>query len=232
MFELKKKNFTDNTLLSNLDFAERFLREHPLRNDSKLLVKGSYSCAQIGNSSQQVFTITSENNITYVNLCIHNMYDGKVHDSSINANHFFNHSCQNEIKSCFTQAKEAIPKGYLARLQVKCNRFSITYTSTNRNPGPTVETKCQLKLENITAEGLLYKKSWLEKEKPTSHGLIACLDHLIVQYLTTPNAPQINCRFILNADKEVITITSGEEDETEYVLLYVGKSVSMFPPSL
>jgi len=61
MHDLKQKNLSDNTLLSNLDFAERFLRDHPLKSYSKLLVKGNYSCVQIGHNKRRIFIVTSEN---------------------------------------------------------------------------------------------------------------------------------------------------------------------------
>lgn len=230
--ELKEKNFSDNTLLSNLDFAERFLQNHPLKQNSKLLVKGNYACVQIGASQQVIFTVRSENNQVFVNVCIHDMYGGKVSNRSIDACHFFNHSCQDEFKSCFTQAQEAVPKEGLTRLHIICNWFSVTYSTKFLGPCATVETKCQLKLENITAEGLLNKKVWLQKEKPTCHGLIACLDFLIKQYLTRNSAAKYCYRFIIHADEEIIKITSGENFNREYVLLHDHKGVSMYPSTL
>ncbi len=230
MHELKTKNITDINLFSNLDFAERFLRDHPLKQSSKLLVKGNYSCVQMGQNDKQVVTVTSENNQVYVNVCIHDRLEKKI--TFIEARHFFNHSCQDEIKSCFTQAQEAVAKESLTRLRIICNRFSVTYTTRFKGPCATVETKCQLKLDNLTAEGLLNKKVWLQKEKPGCPGLIACLDHLIKQYLTTSNTIWNSYRFIINADKEIIIITSGAENESEYVLIYDHEGVSMFPSTL
>ncbi len=229
--DLKERDITDNTLISNLDFGERFLRDHPLKLSSKLVVKGDYSCVQIGENVKYVFTVTSENNQTYMNFSIFDGYFDKISKFSIEANHFFNHSCQDEMKSCFTQAQEAVAKKSLTRLHIICNRFSFTYTTKYSDPCTTVETKCLLKLEDITAEGLLNKKVWLQKEKPACPGLIACLDHLIIQYLTTPDAPKNNCRFIIHADKEVMRITAGEKDERVYVLLHDGKGLTMYPPT-
>ncbi|XP_016325416.1 uncharacterized protein LOC107675539 [Sinocyclocheilus anshuiensis] len=232
MHELKEKNLTDNTLLSNLDFAERFFRDHPLKPYSKLLVKGNYSCVQIGQNDMQVFNVTSENNQTYISVFVHDPFDEEIKKSFIEARHFFNHSCQDEIKSCFTQAQEAVTKEDLTRLHIKCNRFSVTYATRFSGPCTTVETKCQLKLENLTAEGLLNKKVWLQKEKPTCPGLIACLDHLIKQYLTTIICRWYSYRFVIHADKEMIRITSCNEKEKEYVLIHDHEGVSMFPPTL
>lgn len=214
-----------------MDFAERFLRDHPLKLSSKLVVKGDNSCVQIGGDVNCVFTVTSENNQTYINV---SFFDGCLDTVSrlyFHADFFFNHSCQDEMKSCFTQAQEVIAKKSPRRLQIICNRFSVTYSTKYSDLCTTVETKCQLKLENITAEGLLNKKAWLQKEKPACHGLIACLDHLIIQYLTTPDAPKNNCRFIIYANKEVMRITTGDQDEREYVLLHDGKGLSMYPPT-
>ncbi|XP_016429972.1 uncharacterized protein LOC107757109 [Sinocyclocheilus rhinocerous] len=207
--ELKENNISDSILLSNLDFAERFFRDHPLKEYSKLVVKGDYFCVQIGGDVTYVFTVTSEDNQTYVHVFI--LARNKI--ISIDANQFYHHSCQDEIKSCFTQALEAVTDEDLTSLHIICNRFSVMYSTRYRGPRSTVETKCQLKLENITAESLLNKKVWLQKEKATCHGLIACLDHLIIQYLTTPDAPKSNCSFIIHADKEVMRITTGEQDE-------------------
>lgn len=232
MHELKTKNIADRNLFSNLDFAERFFRNHPLKLSSKLLVKGNYSCVQMGQNNNQVVTVTSENNQTYVNVCVHDQAEKTITSSLIASRHFFNHSCQDEIKSCFTQAHEAVAKEGLTRLHITCSRFSVTYTTRYRGPCATVETKCQLKLENLTAEGLLNKKVWLQKEKPTCHGLIACLDHLIKQYLTKSSSFYYSYRFIIHADKEIIRITSGEEKERECVLIHDNEGVSMFPPTL
>ncbi|XP_048025183.1 uncharacterized protein LOC125254569 [Megalobrama amblycephala] len=233
MHDLKEKNISDNTLLSNLDFAERFLQYHPLKQNSKLLVKGNYSCVQIGDSKQVIFTVRSENNQVFVNVCIHNIYNGgKVLKDSITASHFFNHSCQDEFKSCFTQAQEAVPKEGLTSLQVICNRFSVTYSTQFQSPGPTVETKCRLKLVNFTAEGLLNKKVWLQKEKPTCHGLIACVHYLTKQCLTTSISPLFWYGFVIHADKEIIKICRGEIVNKEYVLLHDDEGISMFPPTL
>lgn len=236
MHDLKEKNFSDNTLLSNLDFAERFLRDHPLKKNSKLLVKGNCSCVQIGQSKETLFTVTSENNQACVNVCItiHSRNINTVPAYSIKASHFFNHSCQDEFNSCFTQAQEAVNEG-VSRLHIKCNSFSVTYTFESSDPGTTVETECHLKLESLTAEGLLNKKVWLQKEKPTCHGLIACLDYLIRQYLTTRSALKFCYVFVIHADKEIIKITAGENQFgflQEYVLLHDNKGILMFPPIL
>ncbi len=123
--DLKERDITDNTLISNLDFGERFLRNHPIKLSSKLVVKGDYSCVQIGGNVRYVFTVTSENNQTYMNFSIFDGYFDKMSKLSIEANHFFNHSCQDEMKSCFTQAQEALAKESLTRLHIICNRFSV-----------------------------------------------------------------------------------------------------------
>lgn len=233
--DLKENNFSDNTLLSNLDFAERFLRDHPLNKNSKLLVKGNYFCVQIGQSKETLFTVTSENNQACVSVCITVNSGRNINKLSyyyIKSSHFFNHSCQDEFNSCFRQAQNTVNEEDLSRLHIKCNRFSVTYTLEYTDPGTTVETECHLKLESLTAEGLLNKKVWLQKEKPTCHGLIACLDYLINQYLTTNIALKLCYRFVIHADKEVIKITSGENVDKEYVLLHDNKGVSMFPPTL
>lgn len=231
MHELKEKKCTDNTLLSNLDFAEGFLKDHPLNLTSKLLVKGNWSHVKIGSSTSRVFTVSSDNDHnTHLNL--HIQCINKVHKSWIEEWHFFGHSCQDEIKSCFIQAKEAISQNGLDKLMIKCNRFSITYSSSSSGSNfKTVETKCQFKLETITVEGLLERKSWLQKEKSTCHDLIACLDHLIKLYLTTPDPPKNNCRFIIHADKQIVRIVSASDlNEKEYVLLCDNdKVVSMYP---
>ncbi|ROL52981.1 hypothetical protein DPX16_0105 [Anabarilius grahami] len=232
MHDLKEKNFSDNTLLSNLDFAERFLQYHPLKQNSKLLVKGNYSCVQIGDSEQVIFTVRSENNQVFVNVCIHDIYGGKVSKDSITACHFFNHSCQDEFKSCFTQAQEAVPKEGLTSLHVICNRFSVTYSTPFQGPGLTVETKCRLKLENMTAVSLLNKKVWLQKEKPTCHGLIECVHYLTKQCLTASISPWFCYGFVIHADKEIIKISQGKNVTKEYVLLHDHEGVTMFPPTL
>ncbi|KAI7805878.1 hypothetical protein IRJ41_020935, partial [Triplophysa rosa] len=231
MHELKEKKCTDSTLLSNLDFAECFLREHPLHRFSMLLVKGNGLCVEIGNSQSIVFTVSSDSqHNTYVNLNIYSY--NKVCRETIVESHFFGHSCQDEIQSCFIQAREAVPESGLNRLTIKCNRFTIIYTNNKISQHKTLETKCQFKLQTITVEGLLERKIWLQKEKATSHGLIACVDHLIKLYLTTSDAPKTECRFILHADKEVIRIVSlGNLQNREYVLLYDDAGVSMFPPT-
>lgn len=228
--DLKEKKCTDNNLLSNLDFAESVFRNHPLKRSSKLLVKGDHSVVQIGDNEDTVFTVTYENNKTHINLCIYDKHGPKVKKYSIKACHFFGHSCQDEISSCFVQAKEAIPDDGLHLLQIKCNRFSIIYTTPLSEITKTVEIKCQFKLEAITVEGLLEKKIWLQKEKATCHGLIACVDHLIKLYLTTPDAPK-DCRFIIHADNEIARIVSSCEYEKEYVLLREHSTTSMFPPA-
>lgn len=231
--DLQKNKCTDRILLSNLAFAESVLRNHPLKGSSKLLVKGEYSYVQIGDSEEKVFTVTLEDKEIHLNLCIHDSQGPKVNKYNIKACHFFGHACQDEITSCFDQAKEAVPADGVHLLHITCNRFSIIYTTEFVNLIKTVTTKCQFKLENITAEGLLERKIWLQKEKSTSHELIECLDHLIKLYLTTPDAPKNNCRFIIHGNKEIVRIfSSGEHCEKEYVLQHEGYSkLSMFPPA-
>ncbi|KAA0718084.1 hypothetical protein E1301_Tti001322 [Triplophysa tibetana] len=206
MHELKEKKVTDNTLLSNLDFAECFLREHPLCRWSMLLVKGNGLCVQIGNSKSHVFMVSSDSQQnTYINL--HMYINSQICSEHILESHFFGHSCQDEIQCSSSRAREAVHESDLDRLTIKCNRFTIIFTNYRLYNHKTVETKCQLPLKTITVEGLLEKKIWLQKEKATCHGLIACIDHLIKLYLTTSDAPDSG-RFILHADKEIIRIVS------------------------
>lgn len=231
--DLQKKKCTDSILLSNLAFAESVFRNHPLKGSSKLLVKGEYSYVQIGDNEEKIFTVTLEDQKPHLNLCIYDSQGPKIKKCNIKFRHFFGHSCQDEITSCFVQAREAVPADGVNLLQITCNRFSIIYTTPFVDLIKTVTTKCQFKLETITVEGLLERKIWLQKEKSTSNELIACLDHLIKLYLTTPDAPKNNCRFIIHGNKEIVRIfSSGEQSEKAYLLQCEGYSrVSMFPPA-
>lgn len=229
---LKAKACKDDFLLSNLDVAERIFRHSPLSTAITLQVKGQWQCVRIGIDDNVIYTVSSEGSQARIDCCV-SCSDDKVTSEDIKSIHFSVHSCQNEIRSCFTEAKGAVSSKPLA-LKITCNRFSITYVTLNvPDEMKMIETKCQFKLYSMTAEELLKRKCWMEKEKANCQELIACLDYLIQKYLTVPEAPKYNCRFVLQGNKEMAEIISqGSTNQLmkEYVLMS-GKyaNISMYP---
>lgn len=74
----------------------------------------------------------------------------------------------------------------------------------------------------------------MEKEKSNCCDLIACLDYLIEKYLTKSEAPESNCRFVLQGNKEMMEIISDLPNNLprkEYIVIR-GKysSISVYPP--
>ncbi|XP_017575411.1 uncharacterized protein LOC108440807 [Pygocentrus nattereri] len=232
--ELKGRGCKDIVLLSNLDFAESIFRHHPLSNVITLLVKGEWQCVRIGNAEDIIYTVTSENNQGRLDGCIY--CEDDVSESDIKSLHFSMHSCQNEIKSCFAQAKEVANGKNVEAVKIACNRFSLTYTIRGTPEKiVTIKTKCQFKLAPMNVEGLLERKCWMEKEKVSCNRLKAGLDHLINKYLTVPDAPKSNCKFILQGDGEIAEIISpsvSNKPQEQFVLMSNNYStITMYPPS-
>ncbi|KAL7876845.1 hypothetical protein SRHO_G00034880 [Serrasalmus rhombeus] len=231
--ELKGQGCKDSVLLSNLDFAESIFRHHPLSNVMTLLVKGEWQCVRIGNAEDIIYTVTSENNQGRLDGCIY--CEDDVGESDVKSLHFSMHSCQNEIKSCFAQAKEAANAKNVEAVKIACNRFSLTYTIRGTpEKMVTIKTKCQFKLAPMNVEGLLERKCWMEKEKVGCKGLKAGLDHLINKYLTVPDAPKTNCKFIIQGDGEIAEIISPSvfnKPQEQFVIMSNDFSRSTMYPS-
>ncbi|KAL6488094.1 hypothetical protein MHYP_G00047200 [Metynnis hypsauchen] len=232
--ELKGQGCKDSVLLSNLDFAESIFRHHPLSKAMSLLVKGEWQCVRIGSAEDIIYTITSENNQGRLDGCIY--CEDDVSESDIKSIHFSMHSCQDEIKSCFAQAKEAVNAKNVEVVKIACNRFSLTYAiRATPEKMVTIKTNCRFKLAPISVEGLLERKCWMAKEKAGCKGLKAGLDHLINKYLTVPDAPKSNCKFIIQGDGEIAEIISpcvSNKPQEQFILMnteYTG--IAMYPPS-
>lgn len=229
---LKEKGCKDNILLSNLDFAERTFRHSPLSKIMSLQVKGEWQCVLIGKSCDVMYTVSSEDGEGHLDGRI--LCRDEIHHSYINNIHFSMHSCQNEIQPCFVQAKEAAKKN-IDILKVFCNKFSITYTVTfSPEKVETIKTACKFKLDSITAQGLLEKKCWMEKEKKRCRVLRAGLDHLINMYLTIPGAPKYGCTFFIEGDGETVEIVArntSNKSSQQFILLSRDSKFSMYPPS-
>lgn len=230
--ELKAKACKDDVLLSNLDVSECVFRHNPLNKAMTLQVKGQWQCLRIGKVDSVIYTVSSEDCQTRIDCLIY-CSDYVVKSADIKSIHFSMHSCQNQSRSCFTEAKDAVSSKHQA-LKITCNRFSITYTTMGiPDEIKMIKTKCQFNLHFMTVEGLLERKCWMEKEKTNCHELIACLAYLIEQYLTIPEAPESNCRFILQGNKEMAEIISGiptNEPMKQYIVM-CGKysKISMYP---
>ncbi|KAK2853146.1 hypothetical protein Q7C36_008347 [Tachysurus vachellii] len=231
--DLEKKSREDNVLLSNLDFSESVFRHNPLNKAMTLQVKGQWQCLRIGKDHSLIYTVSSEDQQTRIDCCVYCDND-KIESSDIKSIHFSVHSCQNQSRSCFTAAKAALESGDQA-LKITCNRFSITYT-THGVPDDIklIQTKCQFNLLSVTAEALLERKCWMQKEKKNCKELIDCMSYLVQKYLTSFEVPKSNCRFILQGDKEMVEIISEDENSEpteEYVVIYEGYSkVRVYPP--
>lgn len=235
--ELMDNGCTDEVLGANLDFAERVFEHSQLYNEVTLLVKGQWQSVQIGSDEDVTYIVSSEDGQPRIDCTV--SCSDLISPEDVKKLHFSVHSCQDESKSCFKQAQAAV-QSTLHELKITCNRFTITYMvmysdlSIYEKKYLSIKTSCNFHLAQITAKGLLEKKCWLEKEKPKCSELKKCLDFLIKKYLTMPEAPTSNCKFILQGDKEMLEITSPHPDVkylNEYILINESCSnVSMFPP--
>lgn len=230
---LKESACRDYVLLSNLEFSERVFRHNPLNKAMTLQVKGEWRILRIGKSNNLIYTVSSEDGETRIDCCIYTEND-VIKEADIKNIHFIVHSCQNESRSCFTQAKDAVKVEHQA-LKVTCNKFSITYTAKGQPEDmKMIQTKCQLTLPHITAEGLMEKKSWMKKEKTKCYDLIVGLDYLIEKYLTTSEAPESNCSFILQGSEERIEIISDlpNNQPRKQFNVKIGRNlkVEVYPP--
>lgn len=230
---LKEQACKDNILLSNLDFSEFVFRHNPLNNDVTLQVIGQWMVLRIGIVDSVIYTVSSKDGQTRIDCCVYSDHEF-ITDDDVKSIHFSMHSCQNQSRSCFTEAKSAVRFNHKA-LKITCNKFSITYT-THGIPDKIemIETKCQFNISYITAERLLERKCWMQKEKTNCHELIACLNYVIEKYLTMPAAPKQNCRFILQGNNEMAEIISdipNKLNRKQYIVM-CGKfsEVSMYPP--
>lgn len=229
--KLKEKACKDNVLLSNLDISERMFRHNPLDEAMTLQVKSEWQCLKIGKVGGVIYTVSTDDGQTRIDCCVYCDGDAVV-DADVKSIYFSVHSCQNQMRSCFTEAKDVVGSKHQA-LKITCNRFSITFTIRGvPDEIKTIETKCQFKLRYITAEGLLERKCWMQKEKTNRH-LIACLDFLIEKYLNTSEYPESNCRFILQGNKEMAEILSESPCTQQYIVICDEYSkVSIYPPKL
>lgn len=223
----------DDVLLSLLDFSERVFRHHPLNKAMTLQVKGQWKILRIGKADNLIYTVSSQDGEARIDCCVYTDND-VIKDADIKNIHFIMHSCQNESRSCFTEAKDAVRANYPA-LKITCNKFSITYTTVGEPEDiKMIQTKCQFNLPQMTAEGLLERKCWMKKEKSSSSDLIACLSHLIQKYLTTSEAPESNCSFILQGFKERVEIISdlpNNQPRKRYIVMNeIGSKVTIYPP--
>lgn len=231
--KLKEKECKDTVLLSNLDISERVFRHNPLNEAMTLQVKGQWQCLRIGKVGGVIYTVSSEDGKTCTDCRVY--CDGDVvADADIKSIYFSVHSCQNQSRSCFTEAKDAVKSKHQA-LKITCNNFSITFTTKGvPDEIKMIETKCQFKLRYITAEGLLERKCWMEKEKANCQELVACLDFLIEKYLNNPEYPGSVCRFILQGNKEMAEIISENpcnKTMQQYIVICVKyHKVSIYPP--
>ncbi|XP_049337482.1 uncharacterized protein LOC125802971 [Astyanax mexicanus] len=229
--ELKEKDCEDKVLLSNLDYAESIFRNSLLSSSMRLVVVGEWQCVRIGTADDLIYTVVLEGGHVHLDSYIY--CSDYVGESDIQSIHFSMHCCQNEAKSCFQQAKEAAKASKVQALKIVCNRFSVLYTSTN-SPEKivTIKTKCEFTFSFITVEGLLKRKCWMEKEMANRKVLLAGIEHLIKMFLTLPNPPKYNCKFIIQGDGEMIEISTSNKSQ-EYIILMDSESqkVSMYPSS-
>lgn len=229
---LKESACKDDILLSNLEFSERVFRHNPLNKAMTLQVKGEWRILRIGKTDNLIYTVSSEDEETRIDCCSYTDND-VISEADIKNIHFIVHSCQNESRSCFAQAKDAVKAKHQA-LKIICNKFSITYT-TKVQPEDIeiIENKWQFNLPHITAEGLLEKNSWMKKEKTKCYDLIECLSYLIEKYLTTSDGPESNCSFILQGSKERVEIISdlpNNQPRKQFIVTCgIGRKVTIYP---
>ncbi|KAJ8258793.1 hypothetical protein COCON_G00178050 [Conger conger] len=253
-FDLKKNQLLEPVLNTNLDHAARVMSSMPraILSEATLCVAGENVLVRfIPNKvkSSQSLPQELQGNIHFnvitnngqPQLIRHVTCPDVITVSDIKDVHFSGHSCQDMLQSCSEQARQLVSEGEMqdfAELHIVCNKLSLIYSSGNQaKDGQSLDsqryvlkTQCRFMFPHVSKmEAILKMKSWIEQEKPEKGGLIACVEHLLQQFIHLSSLPYDDDCFILQSDGEMAELSFSHERGQEYFLFGGKKGVSMFP---
>lgn len=254
-FPLMKDQLLEPVLSTNLDYAARVIphMHHAVLSEAALCIAGERVLVKLIRVNEQ---FGSKINFTVIcndgqpQLIRRVTCSDVITDSDVKDAHFSGHNCQDMVESCSQQARALLSEGNRKMLHIICNSLSLTYfTGYDAEDGQSVvsqspqttqhsaidshilKTECRLIFPDCRdIERLLKMKCWIEQEKPQKRGLIACVDHLLMQIITFPRAPCSGGTFTLQSDGEMVKlIESSKTWKGEYYAFCGPNGAFMFP---
>lgn len=253
--QLMKDQLLEPVLSTNLDYAARIITymPHAILSEVTLRIAGESVLVELIRADKQFgskiyFTVICNDGQPQL---IRRVTCGDViTDSDIKDADFLGHNCQDMVQSCSEQARALVSKGNMKMLHIICNSLSLTYSTGNdaedgqsvvsQSPQTTqhsaidshiLKTECRLTFPDCgDIERLLKMKCWFEQEKPQKRGLIACVDHLLMQIIKFPKAAYSGGTFILQSDGEMVKLIDTSKMWTHEYYIFCGPNGAfMFP---
>ncbi|KAB5582186.1 hypothetical protein PHYPO_G00184270 [Pangasianodon hypophthalmus] len=231
--KLRQEGFLDSNMKTSLDFAIQTLENFPVskRRDVSLTLEGE----------RQLVRFTSGNPVLlYVVRLgqkgpeLHQKVPvgSRLNPSCLSESHFFGHCCRDELESCMDQARRVLSAEIEANpssqseleLRIVCGEFRITYTTQQPQRSLFVRPHRRLYFgKTLNLEKLLETKTRLERSGEMKEGLLACFQHLLINY---SQFQEENIRVVIQSDGELMELVCGRKDyhSTQHFLFTDGQN--------
>ncbi|XP_060727610.1 uncharacterized protein LOC132846863 [Tachysurus vachellii] len=217
--KLRQEGFLDSNTKTCLDFAIQTMENFPVskRRDVSLTLEGE----------RQLVRFTSGNPVLlYVVRLgqkgpeLHQKVPvgSRLVPSCLSESHFAGHCCRDELESCVDQARRVLSAEIEANpssqseleLRIACGELRMTYTTQHPRRSLSVRPHRRVHFgKTLNLEKLLETKTRLERSGEMKEGLLACFQHLLINY---GQFQEENIRVILQSDGELMELVCGRGD--------------------
>lgn len=217
--KLRQEGFLDSNTKTCLDFAIQTMERFPVskRRDVSLTLEGE----------RQLVRFTSGNPVLlYVVRLgqkgpeLHQKVPvgSRLVPSCLSESHFAGHCCRDELESCVDQARRVLSAEIEANpssqgeleLRIACGELRMTYTTQHPRRSLSVGPHRRVRFgKTLNLEKLLETKTRLERSGEMKEGLLACFQHLLINY---GQFQEENIRVILQSDGELMELVCGRGD--------------------
>ncbi|KAI4884760.1 hypothetical protein NFI96_012976 [Prochilodus magdalenae] len=230
---IRQEGLLDSSLKTNLEFAVQTLEAFPApkRRDVSLTVEGE----------RQLVRFTAGTPVLLYNVRLgpkgpelHQKVPvgARLTPSCVNECHFAGHQCQDELESCMEQAKRVLnqeaqnnPSGLSElELRITCGELRLAYVTQQPQRSLVVQPRRRTYLgKTLNLEKILELKTRLERSGVMGKGLLACFQHLLLQYGQFQDE---NSRLVLQGDGEMVELVCGRPDyhSTQYYIFTDGQN--------
>lgn len=216
--KLRQEGFLDSNMKTCLDFAIQTLEKFPAskRRDVSLTFEGERQLVRFtAGNPVLLYVVRVGQNGPELHQKV--PVGSRLVPSCLSESHFAGHRCRDELESCVDRARrvlraeiESDPSSQSQlELRIVCGELQITYTTQQPQRSLFVCPRRRVCFgKTLNLEKLLETKTRLERSGEMKEGLLACFQHLLINY---SQFQEENIRVLIQSDGELVELVCGRD---------------------
>ncbi|KAI5611749.1 hypothetical protein C0J50_1390 [Silurus asotus] len=217
--KLRQEGFLDSNMKASLDFAIQTLEKFPVskRRDVSLTLEGDRQLVRFtAGNPVLLYMVRSGQKGPELHQKV--PVGPRLIPSCLSESHFAGHCCRDELESCMNQARRVLSAEIESNpssqseleLRIVCGELRMTYATQHPQRSLFVQPHRRVFFGKLLKlEKLLETKTHLERSGEMKEGLLACFQHLLINY---SQFQEENIRVVIQSDGELMELVCGRND--------------------